>query len=46
MKAAPKDEFESFRSTLPAPLQDSTNYRLKRFWELNGKVKDFEALKA
>ncbi len=34
--------FEHFVETLPKNLQNSTNYRLKDYWEFNGKPKDFD----
>lgn len=37
-----KDPFEVYLQSLPKNQQDSTNYRVKRYWELNGKPKNFK----
>lgn len=37
------DDFEYYLSTLPKNQQDTTGYKVRRFWELNGKPKDFQA---
>ena len=35
------DPFQYYLSTLPKQQQDSTNYRVREYWEFNGKPKDF-----
>lgn len=35
------DPFDSYLSTLPEPQRDSTNFRVRDYWEFNGKPKDF-----
>lgn len=35
------DPFQYYLSTLPKNQQDSTNYRVRDYWEFNGKPKDF-----
>lgn len=37
-------DFEQFRKSLPINLQDTSNYRLKRLWELNNKPKSFDPI--
>ena len=37
--------FEYFVSTLPEYQRDATNFNVKRYWELNGKPRDFEEAK-
>ena len=40
-----QDTFEYYLSTLPENQRDSSHYRVKDYWEFNGKPKDFnEAL--
>lgn len=36
------NDFEYYLSTLPEAQRDSTDYRVKDFWEFNGKPKDFQ----
>lgn len=40
-----EDPFKKYLSTLPKSQQDSTNFRVKDYWEYNGKPKDFEEAK-
>ena len=35
------DPFQSYLQTLPKNQQDTVNYRVKDYWEFNGKPKDF-----
>ena len=35
------DPFENYLQTLPENQQDTANYRVKDYWEFNGKPKDF-----
>lgn len=35
------DPFDYYLSTLPKPQRDSTNFRVRDYWEFNGKPKDF-----
>lgn len=35
-------DFEKFLQTLPSNQQDTTGYRVRRYWELNGKPKNFQ----
>ena len=35
-------DFEKFLQTLPDNQQDTTGYRVRRYWELNGKPKNFQ----
>lgn len=37
-----KDPFNNFLTSLPLNLQDTTNYRMKDYWEYNGRPKDFK----
>lgn len=37
----PKDPFEVFLTSLPTNLQDTTNYRMRDYWEYNNRPKDF-----
>lgn len=37
-----RDPFEYYLSTLPKNQQDTINYRVKDYWEFNGKPKDFD----
>lgn len=39
------DEFADYFSTLPENQRDSTNYKVRRYWELHGKPKNFEEAK-
>lgn len=41
-----KDPFEYYLSTLPSNQRTSDNYRIRDYWELNGRPKDFEEAKA
>lgn len=34
--------FQNYLQTLPKNQRDSTDYNVRRYWELNGKPKDFE----
>ena len=36
-----KDPFDFYLSTLPAAQRDSTDFRVRDYWEFNGKPKDF-----
>lgn len=36
-----KDPFNFYLSTLPAAQRDSTDFRVRDYWEFNGKPKDF-----
>ena len=36
-----KDPFNDFLTSLPLNLQDTTNYRMKDYWEYNGRPKNF-----
>lgn len=36
------DPFESYLQTLPENQKDSTQFRVKDYWEFNGKPKDFD----
>lgn len=36
------DPFQVYLSTLPKNQKDSTNYRVRDYWEFNGKPKNFE----
>lgn len=36
------DPFESYLQTLPENQRDSTQFRVKDYWEFNGKPKDFD----
>lgn len=36
-----KDPFDEYLITLPQNLQDTTNYRMRDYWEYNGRPKDF-----
>lgn len=40
-----EDPFEHYVSTLPLAQRDSTDYRVKDYWEYNGRPKDFEEAK-
>lgn len=40
-----EDPFEYYISTLPLAQRDSTSYRVKDYWEYNGRPKDFEEAK-
>lgn len=40
-----EDPFEHYISTLPLAQRDSTNYRVRDYWEYNGRPKDFEEAK-
>lgn len=40
-----QDPFELYLSTLPTNQRDSTNYRVRDYWEYNGRPKDFEEAK-
>ena len=37
----PKDPFEVYLTSLPTNLQDTTNYRMRDYWEYNNRPKDF-----
>lgn len=37
-----KDPFNNFLTSLPLNLQDTTNYRMKDYWEYNGRPKNFK----
>lgn len=37
-----KDPFNDYLSSLPLNLQDTTNYRMKDYWEYNGRPKNFD----
>lgn len=37
-----KDPFDFYLSTLPAAQRDSSDFRVKDYWEFNGKPKDFK----
>ena len=37
-----KDPFKYYLQSLPLNLQDTTNYRMKDYWEYNGRPKDFK----
>ena len=39
------DPFQVYLQTLPENQRDSTNYRVKDYWEYNGRPKDFEEAK-
>lgn len=41
----PKSDFERFVNTLPYNQQNLDGYRVKRYWELHGKPKNFEEAK-
>lgn len=34
--------FDHYLSTLPEPQRDSTNFRVRDYWEYNGRPKDFD----
>ena len=36
-----KDPFEVYLTSLPTNLQDTTNYRMRDYWEYNNRPKDF-----
>lgn len=36
------NNFEYFISTLPENQQDTVGYRMRQYWEYNGKPKDFQ----
>lgn len=36
------DPFEAYVSTLPKNQRDSANYRVRDYWELNGRPRDFQ----
>ena len=40
-----KDPFEYYVSTLPAAQRDSSDFRVRDYWEYNGKPKDFDEAK-
>ena len=40
-----EDPFEHYVSTLPLAQRDSTDYRVRDYWEYNGRPKDFEEAK-
>ena len=40
-----EDPFEHYISTLPLAQRDSTDYRVRDYWEYNGRPKDFEEAK-
>lgn len=40
-----EDPFEYYVSTLPLAQRDSTDYRVRDYWEYNGRPKDFEEAK-
>lgn len=40
-----EDPFEHYLSTLPEAQRDSTNFRVRDYWEYNGSPKDFEEAK-
>lgn len=42
IKAQKGTSFEHYLNTLPENQKDSTYYNVKRYWELNGKPKDFK----
>lgn len=37
----PKDPFEVYLTSLPENLQDTTDYRMRDYWEYNNRPKDF-----
>ena len=37
----PKDPFEVYLTSLPTNLQDTTNYRMRDYWDYNNRPKDF-----
>lgn len=37
----PKDPYETFLVSLPTNLQNTDNYRMKDYWEFNGRPKNF-----
>lgn len=37
-----KDPFDFYLSTLPAAQRDSTDFRVRDYWEFNGRPKDFD----
>lgn len=39
------DPFQVYLQSLPENQRDSTNYRVKDYWEYNGRLKDFEEAK-
>ena len=39
------NKFETFRKTLPEPLQDTIYYRLQTLWDLGGKPSNFDSAK-
>ena len=39
------DPFQVYLQSLPEKQRDSTNYRVKDYWEYNGRPKDFEEAK-
>lgn len=40
-----KDPFEYYVSTLPASQRDSSNFRVRDYWQYNGQPKDFDEAK-
>lgn len=40
------DPFEAYVQSLPEAQRDSTNFRVRDYWEFNGKPKDFEEAKS
>ena len=40
-----KDPFEYYVSTLPVAQRDSSNFRVKDYWQYNGQPKDFDEAK-
>ena len=45
IKSQQGNKFETFRKTLPKPLQDTVYYRLETLWNLGGKPQNFESAK-
>lgn len=41
-QGGPIDPFEYYLESLPENQKDSTNFRVKDYWEFNGKPKDFK----
>lgn len=37
----PKNKFQRFYNSLPLNQQDSTDFNVRRYWELNGKPNNF-----